>query len=64
MITGYLEAHMGEWLTGDDIAVNVALTGVTVRRYLNYLTETGVAVNRTNYETGGRPCMLYRLSDR
>lgn len=62
MITGFLEVHTGEWLTGDEIAENVALTGVTVRRYLNYLTETGIAVSKTNYETGGRPCMLYMLA--
>ena len=64
IIIGYLETHTGEWLTGDEIAANVALTGVTVRRYLNYLTETGAAVSRTNYETGGRPCMLYMIPER
>ena len=63
IISRYLEAHTGEWLTGDEIAENVALTGVTVRRYLNYLTETGVTVSRMNYETGGRPCMLYMVPE-
>lgn len=63
-ITGYLEEHTGEWLTGDVIAERVGLTGVTVRRYMNYLTETGTLVCKTNYETGGRPCMLYMLAKR
>ena len=34
---------------------------VTVRRYLTYLVSQGEAVTQVNYDTGGRPCMLYRL---
>ena len=49
------------WLTGDAIAGQTGLTGVTVRRYMNYLSETGVVLEEMNYETGGRPCMLYKL---
>ena len=37
------------------------LTGVTVRRYMNYLSEAGMVASEMNYETGGRPCMLYRI---
>ena len=40
----------------------IGLTGVTVRRYLNYLTEKGILFSEIDYETGGRPCMRYRLS--
>jgi len=28
---------------------------------LNYLTEVGTVVGEINYETGGRPCMLYKV---
>ena len=51
------------WLTGDDIAEKTGLTGVTVRRYMNYLSETGKVTAEMNYETGGRPCMLYKISE-
>ena len=51
-----------KWTTGDEIAVGIGLTGVTVRRYLNYLTEKGILLSEIDYETGGRPCMRYRLS--
>ncbi len=50
-----------QWLTGDEIAEMTGLTGVTVRRYMNYLAEAGMVASEMNYETGGRPCMLYGL---
>ena len=52
-----------KWMTGDEIAERVCLTGVTVRRYLNYLTEKGIMLSEIDYETGGRPCMRYRVSE-
>ncbi len=50
-----------KWLTGDDIATETGLTGVTVRRYMNYLAEIGEVESEMNYETGGRPSMMYRV---
>lgn len=61
LILEHLKANGEAWLTGDAIAEKVGLTGVTVRRYMNYLTESGKVVGEMNYETGGRPCMLYRI---
>ena len=51
-----------KWLTGDEVAERIGLTGVTVRRYLNHLAEKGVLLSEIDYETGGRPCMRYRLT--
>ncbi|MBP5158020.1 MAG: response regulator [Treponema sp.] len=58
-ILEYLEAQKG-WLNGDVIAENVGLSAVTVRHYMNYIVNTGKASESINYETGGRPCVLYR----
>ncbi len=63
LILEYLRKNKNEWLAGDDIAENIGLTGVTVRRYMNYLAETGSVEGEMNYETGGRPCMLYRMAE-
>ena len=52
-----------KWMTGDEIAERIGLTGVTVRRYLNHLTEKGILLSEIDYETGGRPCMRYRVSE-
>lgn len=61
LITEYLKLNDGTWFTGDEIAENVGLTGVTVRRYMNYLAESGKVIGEMNYETGGRPCMRYKI---
>ena len=62
MIIEHLKENKNEWLTGDEIAEKVGLTGVTVRRYMTHLTERGFVIADMNYETGGRPCMLYKLT--
>ena len=61
LIMEYLKANKNIWFTGDEIAEKVNLTGVTVRRYMNYLAESGRVVSEMNYETGGRPCMKYKV---
>ena len=62
LILEHLRANANNWLTGDEIAEKVGLTGVTVRRYMTHLTETGKVIGDMNYETGGRPCMIYKIS--
>ena len=62
LILEHLKAHPEARLTGDAIAEKVGLTGVTVRRYMNNLAESGKVIGEMNYETGGRPCMLYRIA--
>ena len=61
LIMEYLKANNAVWFTGDEIAEKVGLTGVTVRRYMNYLAESGRAIGEMDYETGGRPCMRYKM---
>ena len=47
--------------TCETIADCSGFSTVTVRRYLTYLVSQGEAVTQVNNDTGGRPCMLYRL---
>ena len=63
MLLGILREQPEKWFTGDEVAEKTGLSGVTVRRYMNYLTETGKAIGDMNYETGGRPSMRYRLAE-
>lgn len=62
IILDEMRKNLPKWTTGDEIAERIGLTGVTVRRYLNYLTEKGILLSEIDYETGGRPCMRYKLS--
>ena len=55
LILEHLKNNPHKWLTGDDIAAEIGLTGVTVRRYMNYLAESG--------KVTGRPCMRYKIAD-
>ena len=60
LILSCLECQKG-WTTGDCIAETVGLSSVTIRHYMNYLVQEGQVTESINYETGGRPSMLYTL---
>ena len=47
--------------TCESISAASGLSKVTVRHYLSYLIDTGVLTSSIDYETGGRPRVLYRL---
>lgn len=49
------------WQTADMVAADLGVSIVTVRNYMNYLVKEGTIIQDINYETGGRPSMLYRL---
>lgn len=59
-LCNYLSSSGKGELTGDEIAERVGLSRVTIRRYMGYLQEKGLVIGRMNYETGGRPSMLYK----
>ncbi|MCI6441386.1 response regulator [Treponema sp.] len=50
------------WHSVDMIAEKLKISIVTVRHYMNYLVQQKSIVEDINYETGGRPCMLYKKS--
>lgn len=51
----------GGELTCEEVGAKAGVSAVTARRYLNYMVQKGQALDRMNYDTGGRPCMVYRL---
>ncbi|MEE0389535.1 MAG: response regulator, partial [Agathobaculum sp.] len=60
-IEAYLRAAPDERHTSDEIASHVGLSVVTVRRYMNYLTDRRIIGSEMDYRTGGRPCLVYFL---
>ena len=59
LITDYMNEKSG-WISGDQISEEIGLSSVTVRHYMSYLMEIKKIKGEINYETGGRPSMLYR----
>ncbi len=48
------------WQTGDMIAEKIGISIVTIRHYMDFLEKVDFAEKDINYETGGRPCLLYK----
>ncbi len=59
LLKEYLKEKKG-WVSGDQISEEVGLSSVTVRHYMSYLMDKKEITGEINYETGGRPSMLYR----
>lgn len=60
----YMKANKECSFTSEAIAAEVKLSRVTVRRYLNYLAETHEIASSVDYQTGGRPSIIYRYLSR
>ena len=60
MIREFLSAHPGEAFTSEQIAAQVHLSRITVRRYVSHMVETHELESSIDYRTGGRPSIQYR----
>ena len=58
-IMEYFDENSG-WQSGDMISEKLGISIVTIRHYMNYMVQQGLITEDINYETGGRPCMLYK----
>ena len=61
IIRGVLERDRTQDHTCESLSAASGLSRVTVRHYLNYLIDIGALTSAIDYETGGRPRVLYRL---
>ena len=59
LICSFLREHKNELLSIDDLARNVSLSRVTLRRYMNYLIDKNLVIGSVDYYTGGRPSAMY-----
>jgi CitB family two-component system response regulator MalR/two-component system response regulator DctR len=60
VIRNYLAQHDDIYLGSNEIAGEVNLSRITVRRYMNFLLEKGEIISRVDYATGGRPSIKYK----
>lgn len=59
MIRVFLKNHRDALYTTEQIAEQIHLSRITVRRYVNYMVDTGELVSTIDYRTGGRPSIKY-----
>lgn len=60
LIQVYFQEHPDSYLTNEELAKEIGLSRITVRRYVNYLMDCGKLVSEINYGTGGRPSIRYK----
>ena len=58
-IREYLRKYSNSGHTSEQIAAFLNISKVTVRKYMHYLTKNNEVIEQINYDTGGRPCMVY-----
>ncbi len=61
-IISYFDSNSG-WSSTDMISETLGISIVTVRTYMNYLVKTKTISEDINYDTGGRPSMLYKKNN-
>lgn len=64
MIRRFLVEHPEDLFTSEQIAEQIHLSRITIRRYMNYLVDIGEIVSSIDYKTGGRPSIQYSLGRR
>lgn len=62
LIRDFLKANSGNMYTSEQIAEQIHLSRITIRRYMNYMVDTGELVSGIDYQTGGRPSIKYRYA--
>lgn len=63
MIRRFLMENRTKMFTSEEIAEQVYLSRITVRRYMNFLVETNEITSTIDYQTGGRPAIKYHYGD-
>jgi CitB family two-component system response regulator MalR/two-component system response regulator DctR len=63
-IKSFIELSTKNHFSCDNLAQELNLSKVTVRRYLNYLVEKEYLISTIDYETGGRPSIIYKIKNK
>lgn len=61
-IRSFLMEHKDSLYTSEQIAEQIHLSRITVRRYMNYMADTYEVISAIDYQTGGRPSIKYRYA--
>lgn len=61
LIRNFLKENREGLFTSEQIAERLNLSRITIRRYMNYMVDTGEIISSIDYRTGGRPSIKYGL---
>ncbi len=61
-IRDFMAHSRDQALTSEKIAEQVHLSRITIRRYVNFMVESGELASSIDYHTGGRPSIRYRYT--
>lgn len=61
-IRDFLKENRDGIYSSEQLAEQIHLSRITVRRYMNYMVETGELISTIDYQTGGRPSIKYRYA--
>ncbi len=64
MIREFLNDNWDGFFTSEQIAEQIHLSRITIRRYMNYMVDTGELVSMIDYKTGGRPSIKYGFGNK
>lgn len=64
LIRNFLKSNQDSMYTSEQIAEQIHLSRITIRRYTNYMVDTNEIVSSIDYQTGGRPSIKYRYAKR
>ena len=63
LIQSFLKEHRDSYFTSEQIAEQIHLSRITIRRYVNYVVDPGEIISTIDYNTGGRPSIRYRYGE-
>ena len=61
LIRTFFCGNPGRLFTSEQIAEQVGLSRITIRRYVNFMVDGGEITTSIDYQTGGRPSIRYLL---
>lgn len=59
MIREFMKSNQDFMYTSEQIAEQLHLSRITIRRYMNYMTDINEIISTIDYQTGGRPSIKY-----
>ena len=58
-VRAFFSCHPNEFFTSEQVSEHLGLSRITIRRYVSYMADKQEIESSIDYQTGGRPAVLY-----